>query len=57
MINKLNKKNKKIPQASSIYWNQIVQDRKLKKKITVLSLGEAFFKIKKFNLNHHLKNS
>ncbi len=55
MINKLNKKNKKIPQASSIYWNQIVQDRKLKKKITVLSLGEAFFKIKKFNLNHHLK--
>lgn len=41
---------KKIPQAMSIYINQLVYDQKRKgKDITVLSLGEAFFDIPMFD--------
>ena len=54
-MKKLNKIITSIPQASSIYWNQLASDRKKKKKVTILSLGEAFFKIKKYNLNKFLR--
>lgn len=43
----------KIPEALSIYWNQKAADFKSKKLIK-LALGEAFFNIKKFNLNKYL---
>jgi aspartate aminotransferase/aminotransferase len=43
----------KIPEALSIYWNQKAADIKSKKLIK-LALGEAFFNIKKFNLNKYL---
>ena len=43
----------KIPEALSIYWNQKATDINNKKLIR-LALGEAFFSIKKFNLNKYL---
>ena len=45
-------KVKEIPQALSIYINQLVYDQKRKgKDITVLSLGEAFFDIPQFSFS------
>ena len=47
-----NKNIKNIKQASSIYWNQIAYEKKVKNKsFTRLSLGEAFLKTKKINFN------
>jgi|688.fasta_scaffold227477_2 aspartate aminotransferase/aminotransferase len=43
----------KIPQALSIFWNQKAADINSKKLIK-LALGEAFLKVKKFNLNKYL---
>jgi aspartate aminotransferase/aminotransferase len=51
----LSKNISKIPQALSIYWNQKAADISSKKLIK-LALGEAFFQIKKFNLNKYLVN-
>jgi aspartate/methionine/tyrosine aminotransferase len=56
MINfSINKNVKNIPQALSIYWNQKAADVNSKKLIK-LALGEAFFNIKKFNLNKYLED-
>lgn len=50
---KLNSIIKNIPQALSIYLNQIVYDQKrMGKDITVLSLGEAFFDIPNFKFEN-----
>lgn len=43
----------KIPQALSIFWNQKAADINSKQLIK-LALGEAFFNVKKFNLNKYL---
>lgn len=52
-----NRNIEKIPEALSIHWNQKAADISSKKLIK-LALGEAFFSIKKFNLNkyHEDKN-
>lgn len=48
----ISEKIKNIPQALSIYINQLVYDQKRKgKDITTLSLGEAFFDIPMFDFN------
>ena len=42
----VSQKINEIPEALSVYFNQLVYDLKRKKQdITTLSLGEAFFKI------------
>ncbi len=52
-MKKLNTIVNKIPQALSIYLNQLVYDQKrLGKDITVLSLGEAYFDIPNFNFTN-----
>ncbi len=48
----LSNKVAKIPEALSIYINQLVYDQQRRgKDITVLSLGEAFFNIPMFDFN------
>ena len=48
----ISEKVKEIPEALSIYINQLVYDQKRKgKDITVLSLGEAFFDIPQFDFS------
>jgi len=49
----INKNISKIPEALSIFWNQKAADIN-NKKLIKLALGEAFFNIKKFNLNKYL---
>ena len=45
-------KVKRIPEALSIYINQLVYDQKRKgRDITTLSLGEAFFDIPMYDFN------
>lgn len=49
---KFNTNLKNVNQANSIYWNQLATERKKKNKnFTILSLGEAFLKPKKININ------
>ena len=50
-----NRNIEKIPEALSIHWNQKAADISGKKLIK-LALGEAFFSIKKFNLNKYLED-